>query len=432
MKIVIIHHHLNPGGVTRIIQSQVSSLRKQFPDTEILILSGKLGYPGFFSDLNIPVEVNTKLDYFMGNEPPEDKLDSLKDEISSYLLEKISMDDIIHAHNLNLGKNPVLTLAVSQLSSDGYKVFNHCHDFAEDRKPNLDYLEKVIHGHFGRETRTVMYPDRSNNLFGTINAFDRDRIIESGIPAERVIHLPNPVHFEKKSTLTKEQAKTSVCNALELDETKPIFTYPVRVIRRKNIGEMILLSALYAGKATWLVTMPPKNPDEIIHYDAWKKFCAHEKIAIGWEAGTSVDFEELLIATDVCISTSIREGFGMVFLEPWLLDTPVMGRNISYVTKDLMESGVEFPLLYDEITVESDGKMQDFGHLDPEDQKAVIKALNGSNTAKKQVQDMNPKLEKLFDSISYDLTAKNKMTISKEYSLENYASRLHEIYRKLA
>lgn len=432
MKIIIIHHHLNPGGVTRIIQSQVSSLRKQFPATDILILTGKMGYAEFFKDMNIPVEVFPELDYLLGDEPPDDKLDLLKSRISSFLNEKISKDDIVHVHNLNLGKNPVLTLAITEMSHDGYKVFNHCHDFAEDRKPNMAYLQQVIHGHFGQDTRSVMYPNLPNYLYGTINTFDHDRIIKSGIPAERVIHLPNPVHFETKSRLTKAEARASIYHTLGLEKTKPLITYPVRVIRRKNIGELILLSALYPNQAYWLVTMPPQNPEEVTHYNAWKKFCADEKIDLIWEAGTKVDFEELLIATNVCISTSVREGFGMVFLEPWLLGTPVMGRNISYVTKDLLESGVEFPLLYDEITVDYEGKNLDFGQLEPDSQKAVIKTINANDAVKKLVKDMNPKLDMLFESTGDDLITHNKLRIKQEYSLENYASRLHEIYRKLA
>lgn len=432
MKIVIVHHHLNPGGVTRIIQSQVSSLRKQFPETEILILSGSSGYPEFFEEFKIPVEINPNLNYILGGEPAADKLDGLKAGISSYLKEKITMDDIVHVHNLNLGKNPALTLSISEMSENGYKIFNHCHDFAEDRKPNMDYLEEIIHGHFGKNTQKIMYPERPNYLFGTINAFDRERIIESGISPERVIHLPNPVHFEQKSKITKSEAKTSICKTLDLDPQKPIITYPVRVIRRKNIGELILLSTLFEGRANWLVTQPPQNPEEIKHYNAWKKFCNDEKIELGWEAGTSVDFEELLIATDVCISTSIREGFGMVFLEPWLLGTPVMGRNISYVTKDLMESGVEFPLLYDEINVEYDQGIHDFGTLTPDQQKDLIQKIRHDNSEKKKIRDMNPQLNQLFEVSGNKLIEKNKSTIKKEYSLQNYASRLHEIYRKLA
>ena len=38
--ITIAHYHLHPEGVTRIIDSQVKSLRKNFPDLKIRILCG--------------------------------------------------------------------------------------------------------------------------------------------------------------------------------------------------------------------------------------------------------------------------------------------------------------------------------------------------------------------------------------------------------
>jgi glycosyltransferase involved in cell wall biosynthesis len=432
MKLFIVHHHLNPGGVTRIIQSQVNSLRQHHPESEIVILTGKSGYPEFFSDLNIPVEVNSGLDYILGRDLTNREMTDLKNEISGFLESRISKDDIIHAHNLNLGKNPLLTLAVSEMAKSGFRVFNHCHDFAEDRRPNMDALQKIIHQDFGENTQAVMYPNLSNYLFGTINAFDRERILKKGIPGDRVIHLPNPVHFKQKSRISKQEARPKICEALKLDADKSIITYPVRVIQRKNIGELILLSTIFEGKANWLVTQPPKNPEEIKHYDAWKKFCAEEEIAVTWEAGTSVDFEELLIATDVCISTSIREGFGMVFLEPWLLGTPVMGRNISYVTKDLTESGVEFPLLYDEINVEFEDAIHDFGDLDPGQQQNLIHKIRRDNSEKKKIRDMNPQLKILFEKVAEAKIEHNKATIKKEYSLENYASRLNGIYRKMA
>ncbi len=432
MKLIIIHHHLNPGGVTRIIQSQVSSLRQHHPGMEIVILTGKAGYPEFFSDLNIPVEENPKLNYIMGEDLSKQETADLKNEIARFLEHRISKNDLIHVHNLNLGKNPVLTLAISDMGKPGYRIFNHCHDFAEDRKPNMESLEKIIHGHFGRDTKSVMYPNLPNYFFGTINTFDRERILENGIPADRVIHLPNPVHFEQKTKISKANARQKICDQLNIDPNKTLITYPVRVIRRKNIGELILLSTIFEGTANWLVTQPPKNPREIVHYDAWKKFCADEEIELMWEAGTAVDFEELLIATDVCISTSIREGFGMVFLEPWLLGTPVTGRNISYVTKDLTESGVKFPLLYDEINVEFENAVHDFGDLDPTQQQKLIHNIRPDNSEKKKIRDMNPQLKTMFEKVADSMIEHNKTTIKKEYSLDNYASRLHGIYRKMA
>jgi glycosyltransferase involved in cell wall biosynthesis len=432
MKIAILHHHLNPGGVTRIIQSQVSSLRKKFPEIDIQLLSGHVQDIQFFKDQDVHTDVNPDLNYVKGRDLSGARMIRLKDEISNFLSQKISPDTIIHAHNLNLGKNPVLTLALSEMAAQGYKLFNHCHDFAEDRPENMKFLKEVIEGVFKEDMKQVCYPDYPNYLFGAINTFDQDRIKSFGIEKSRVVHLPNPVHFRQKRNFSKHKARPEICKELGLDEDKLVITYPVRVIRRKNIGELILLSVVFEDKAGFAVTQAPKNPEEIISYKSWKQFCKEQKIGVRFEAGTKVDFEKLLVASDACISTSTREGFGMVFLEPWLLGTPVIGRNISYVTKDLEESGVEFPVLYNEINVEFENNILDFAELDEEKQQALIGKIRNDTSGKKKIRDMNPKLKLLFEVVPDELIEKNKRTILEKYSLENYANRLNEIYRKLA
>lgn len=432
MKITILHHHLNPGGVTRIIRSQISSLRKKFPDTQIRVITGKAGNQDFFSRAGVEVLENPDIDYILGEDlSPEHTREYFK-RVVHYLKENIDRDSIIHVHNLNLGKNPVLTLALQEMMEDGYRLFNHCHDFAEDRPANIDYMKKIIEDHFDKNPQSVMYPNRAAYHFGTINAFDRDRVIGMGVNPKRVVHLPNPVHFDKQITLGKADAKKDICNQLEIDISKTLITYPVRVIRRKNIGELILLAVIFEGSANWVVTQPPKNPEEIIHYQHWVDFCKTENIPVIFEAGNKVDFEKLLVATDVCISTSLREGFGMVFLEPWLFDTPVMGRNIDYVTKDLIDSGVEFPLLYDEINVEVDDTIKDFGDLDEEQQRKFILDVIQNRPEKRKVQDMNPRLKTIFEPVLEEMIRKNKQTIQQHYSLDNYAIRLNGIYRKMA
>ena len=432
MKITILHHHLNPGGVTRIIRSQVGSLRKRFPGTEIRVITGKAADNDYFTDTGVEVIENHDLGYILGQDLTPEQTRELFNRIKRYLKEHIGTDSIIHVHNLNLGKNPVLTVALSEMTTAGYRLFNHCHDFAEDRPANIGYMKKIIQGHFGKKLQSVMYPDRPEYHFGTINAFDRERIIGMGVDPERVDHLPNPVHFDKEIDMHKSEAKKEICNQLDIDASKPLVTYPVRVISRKNIGEMILLATVFENAANWLVTQPPKNPSEIVHYEKWVDFCRLENIPITFEAGNKVDFEKLLVATDVCISTSLREGFGMVFLEPWLFNTPVMGRNIDYVTKDLIDSGVEFPLLYNEINVLVDDTIMDFGELNPQQQQNFIHKIRQDQPKKKKVKEMNPRLAVIFEPVSETMIRRNKQTIQKQYSLDNYALRLNGIYRKMA
>jgi len=47
-----------------------------------------------------------------------------------------------------------------------------------------------------------------------------------------------------------------------------------------------------------------------------EEFCLQENIPISWEAGTKVEFEELITISDFCITTSVREGSEWFTLSP--------------------------------------------------------------------------------------------------------------------
>lgn len=432
MKIFIIHHHLNPGGVTRIIQSQISSLKENYPELKIVLLTGEVSNPEFYKKQNVKVITNEKLNYLTNTDIKSAEGYDLLNNLIAFFKEHIKPEDIIHVHNLNLGKNPVMTLALSMLAETGHLLFNHSHDFVEDRPENMKFVQHIIEVLFGRDEKNVLYPGHSNYHYGVLNSFDKKRLQKMGIDEERIALLPNPVHFEKKSDLTKPEAKEKISKELKLDQNKMIITYPVRIIRRKNFGELALFSVLFDNKAHWLVTQPPKNPVEIEPYQEWKNFCHEMSITIVFEAGTKVDFEALLLASDVCITTSMREGFGMVFLEPWLVGTPVMGRNISYVTEDLIESGVEFPMLYDKILVEVHGEEKDFGTLTQEEQMELLTDAVKNDDLRKKITDRNPELEKLFQKVSGKIKDHNKKVITEQYSLKNYSKKLYDIYNQMA
>ena len=226
------------------------------------------------------------------------------------------------------------------------------------------------------------------------------------------------------------QQTTKICKQLNLDSDRVLVSYPVRVIRRKNIGEFILLAALFSEQANWLVTQPPKNPVEIVPYEEWKEFCKKENINLVFEAGVKTDFEELLYASDFCITTSTKEGFGMVYLEPWLFSTPVIGRDLPQITEDIKNSGIEFPLLYEEIKVDVNGQLLEFSSLSDIDQRACITEILNNREGKNKIMTENSFLEKLLNFKDERMIEKNKSIIRKEYSLQNYAKRLEKIYQE--
>ncbi len=426
LKIAIVHYHLNPGGVTRIIQSQIQSLKSD--TTKIKIICGFCPDPEQYRQAGIELIINNELNYIYPESISADKLSHIYKSLNDFFRKVINKDEIIHFHNLNLAKNPVATKVISDMASEGYFVVNHIHDFAEDRPQNWDFIKKVIEEHFKANLRNILYPDLSNYLVAVLNSFDLDRIKENGINEKRRFLLPNPVGFlPGKDINNKHLCASKIRQKLNLKAGKKIITYPVRVIRRKNIGEFILLSTLFKTEAHWLVTLPPKNPIEIKPYEKWKIFCRKERIPVNFEVGLSVEFNDLIYASDFCITTSIREGFGMVFIEPWLFGTPVIGRDIPYVTKDLKKLGMNFSGFYQNMHIDKDNI--DFIDLSMEDQMEYIHRVNGSDAKKQDLMMMNPILNNFFQSVSNKIISNNVKVIKENFSLERYKERLYAIYQ---
>lgn len=429
-RIIIIHYHLNPGGVTRIIESQIKSLKECYPNLDILVLTGHCEKPDVIRELGADILTNENLNYL-----PETgvNINAEFHLIHDFLSTQIRADDIVHVHNLNLGKNPLLTLVISNFIEEGYLVLNHAHDFAEDRPKNWNFLKNIIEDDFGKNLQQVLYPNLPNLLHATLNSFDKRRLTAYGVRDENAFLLPNPVSLNQKiKTVNSEELKRKICNQLSIDPEKKLVSYPVRVIRRKNIGEYILLATLFSEEANWLVTQPPKNPLEIEPYEEWKKFCSEMGIRLIFEAGIITDFEELLFASDFCVTTSIKEGFGMVYLEPWLFNTPVIGRDLSQITEDIKKSGLKFPLLYSELKVPANGDFVDFPSLSESDQMECIENVLINQSSRNLVISENQFLENLLNFKDDKLVEHNKSIIKQEFSLHNYAKQLEKIYQRFA
>ncbi len=66
------------------------------------------------------------------------------------------------------------------------------------------------------------------------------------------------------------------------------------------------------------ITLAPKNPEVKPIYDAWAAFAKELGLNVEFDAGAKSSFEEMVANADALITTSIAEGFGLAFLEPWL------------------------------------------------------------------------------------------------------------------
>lgn len=426
MQILIAHSHLNPGGVTRIIESQIDSLK----NVPVKVLVGACPDPETITARGAELVIIEELNYLEHKTYSDEEAKEMLENVIAKLRQQLTKDTVIHFHNLNLGKNPIVTFAVYLLAKEGVRVFNHAHDFSEDRPSNQTFLEEIISDIFSHNLSEVLYPDLPNYQFGVLNSFDLERLLSYGVEADRIEWLPNPVTFSCTiENPDKEASKKTICEELKISDEKLLITYPVRVIQRKNIGEFILLSVLFDHITNFVVTQPPQNPVEREMYRQWVKFCEDHEIDVVFEAGNKVDFEQLLCASDFCITTSYREGFGMVYLEPWLLNTPVVGRDIDYITKDFKEDGFTFPTLFYKINI-PEIKI-DFKDLNMKMQMEIICDLKSGRIEKQKMFEQNPILTTLFNKVADQVIEQNKEIIKSNYSLQGYGSKLQNRYKKL-
>lgn len=429
MRIAIIHYHLFPGGVTRIIESQVNALLRSSRDIEITVYAGEGIHPVNPSNPMVKVKEETSLRY-LEDSLEEPFLSSHFQQMVSFL-EKIGREnDVIHLHNPGLGKNPLLTLAVFQMARKGKKMINHCHDFAEDRPALYTKLKSILEGVFRENIRQVLYPAFRNFHYVVLTSTDQNRLLGYGIPPGHITLLPNPVSFSisVKGKFPREKVK----ERLGIPQSMKLCLYPVRAIERKNIGEFILFSFLFRREAAWLITQPPRNPKEIPGYEQWKDFCTRLAIPVIFEAGQVSEIRELLHAADCCFTTSIMEGFGMAYIEPWLAGVPVVGRNLPNCTDDLIRNGIRFPLLYDRFIVSFNAERRDFRDLSKPEQQQLIQEVIERPEKESELMMLNPFLNRLLNNVRPEMIRHNQRVIARKYSLKDYGKQLYGIYQKLS
>lgn len=179
------------------------------------------------------------------------------------------------------------------------------------------------------------------------------------------------------------------------------------------------------------MTLPPQNPIEIEYYQYWKKFTEEHKLPVIFDVGEDIDFRKLLAGSDFCITTSTMEGFGMTFLEPWLTDTPVVGRDLPFVTNDFKRIGILFTSLYKNIIIKS-RESKDFKNLKREEATEILHSLISKVKEIEIIFKDNPDIEILFENRDRDIIAKNKKLIIENFSLLSYGKKLNDIYKRLS
>ncbi|MDB4508470.1 hypothetical protein N9051_02675, partial [Akkermansiaceae bacterium] len=239
--------------------------------------------------------------------------------------------DLWIIHNPTLGKNALFPDLIRLMVKKGIHMVLQCHDFAEDGRPT----------NYKRLTdKTHLYPIAPHVHYAVINRRDADILKNAGLQESHVHYLPNAVMRE----------------AVALEENhSPLVFYPVRGIRRKNLGEFCLLAKHAPPGTRFAVAREPENPEWLSGFREWQIFSEKEGLPIEFDVVTEKStFEHWLSKTSHLATTSIAEGFGLTFIEPHFFGRPLIGRDIPEITSDFKKEGLAPGLLYDRIPIRLD------------------------------------------------------------------------------
>ncbi len=484
MDVAVVHYHLNRGGVTRVIVNHLQALERALSQTSgervrvALLFDGQmLGWPHEVAEELQHVELHfcpvARLAY---DQEPRADGGPLADELAAELqrLEFHPDTTLLHAHNHSLGKNASVPPALTELARRGFRLLLQIHDFAEDFRP--DNYRHLVDSLGRDEVGQLLYPQASHIHYAVLNQRDRRALEDAGVPAARLHWLPNPVTpFD--SLPDRTSARTTLQRLFGVGPSETYLLYPVRGIRRKNVGEALLWSALCGRSVRFAMTLAPLNPREVPLYEQWKLVAAELRLPFLFETGAEgrLSFEQNLVAADGILTTSVAEGFGMVFLEAWLAGRPLFGRDLPEITADFTNAGLQLDTLYRSLPIPVDwvgrdrlteqwrrsyqetlhayglrvpdadwlnsqierklsGSHVDFADLTEALQERVLRKVATDASARRQVVEANPTVRLVLDRPLgewQERVEQNRRVVEQNYSLEASGRRLLQLYQQV-
>jgi len=437
MKVAFLHYHLKPGGVTTVIRHQAAALQN---DVNSLILTNGPAPEGFDAP-HVRVD-GLGYDDPIGSPPSSRQTaEAIERAIRGRWQDGC---DLIHVHNPLLCKNSRLLEILEILKENSHSLFLQVHDFAEDGRPWSYY-------------RNGEYP--SDCHYGVLNSRDYAALNASGLSGSGIHLLPNMIDPHNVA------GSASVGNG-------SLVLYPVRAIRRKNIGEALLLSLFFGPDRPLAITLPPNSPRDWKIHEEWKAYAARNSLNVRFDASLRQDYAALVNSAGSILSTSISEGFGFVFLEPWIAGKPLTGRRLPHIDRDFAANGVRLDHLYEELSIPLEwigaavfrnrwrdclrrtldyygaflseaeiedgyriltgGDTIDFAMLDEPIQRRVIDRLLPDPAARDFLLELNPFLSRIADPpLPDERIADNREAVLRAYSREAYRQRLLDIYRQV-
>jgi hypothetical protein len=304
----------------------------------------------------------------------------------------------------------------------------------------------------------LLYPFGPQIHYAVLNGRDRSFLVAAGVPEQRLHLLPNAVAMPSPPAQT-----------IPLFPDHRLWLYPTRAIRRKNLGELLLWSMLGEENDLFAATQAPQNPAERPGYQRWVALAAELRLPVELEVGDRVkDFAGLLSSAHALVTTSVAEGYGLAFVEPWLVGRPLVGRDLPEITADFAATGLDLRGLYSRLeipldwldterlrrtmdaalrevmaaygrkhdpsglahlwtTVVRDGRI-DFGRLDETAQEEVIRHLSANPQDRSELRPPHLAAPAAADT---GRITRNRHVAEQKFSISGYGQLLEAVYSRL-
>jgi glycosyltransferase involved in cell wall biosynthesis len=423
LRLGMMHYHLRPGGVTSVMRDMAIALGSHsgYESIRIDVIASvgseeraRRTFAGAQCEKMEQLKIVNVPALAYHNKPYPSKKDfvdaaeRLGNEILMHAEPGRSSADcpyIVHSHNISLGKNPVATMAIKlaaeKAASQSLPIWfiNQVHDFAENNRPEQ---MRAFFNCTGRRdetfARSFMYPRVPNMIYLTINSADIGNLIELGIAHDRIFLLPDPIDWRPyaKGPLWENDAAELAAMGLEpanhkelmlqrlanyaaskgqiFDSSRPILLSPLKVMRRKNNAESLLLLALFKHLGTdcqLLISLGASSPPDNAYSHRLLDYAASRNMAVVTGFGheiisetdrrsarngivTRYNMSDLYGLCSAALTTSVVEGFGLAYHEGWLCGKPVIGRKIPEITADFEAKGMNFDHAYEKLSVPLD------------------------------------------------------------------------------
>ncbi len=355
----MIHHHLRPGGVRRIIELALPHLVRESAVRRVTLAVGEPGDPLWIEALakslgNVSLEVVCERAFrYLPDRPPG--MATLRSRITRALdrLAPRPAETLFWIHNPGLARNLVLTDELRRFSArHGVPVVFHHHDFWFEnrwsrwsglRAAGFRTIDAVGEAIFGAGAPLV---------YATINRSDAAFFERrgTGVWMPNLVDRGNPCPVRRRAAARRWFTE-------KLADAGPVWLFPTRFLRRKNLAEAVLLTRWLRPEA-WLVTTAGVSSAEESEYARRLEAAARRG---GWRArfrmleheeGRAPSVPALLAAAEMVVMTSAQEGFGLPYLEAVAADRPLIARRLPNVVPDLEAFGFRLPWLYDEIRID--------------------------------------------------------------------------------